>query len=88
MAWRWPVTVKPRAQRARLRPPGALNENVRQRLRALRQVPARPYDTLKTGDAGLRPSAGTPYFVVFPRDILLRNVWKIIPCAESLPAGR
>ncbi|EKC2059316.1 4Fe-4S binding protein [Salmonella enterica] len=66
-----------RASGVRLRPPGALNENVFASacVRCGQCVQACPYDTLKLATLASGLSAGTPYFVA--RDICYRECPKI-----------
>ncbi|EAX6952485.1 ferredoxin-type protein NapG, partial [Salmonella enterica] len=70
----------------RLRPPGALNENVFASacVRCGQCVQACPYDTLKLATLASGLSAGTPYFVA--RDIPC-EMCEDIPCAKVCPSG-
>ncbi|PVJ59652.1 ferredoxin-type protein NapG, partial [Salmonella enterica subsp. enterica serovar Senftenberg] len=75
-----------RATGVRLRPPGALNENVFASacVRCGQCVQACPYDTLKLATLASGLSAGTPYFVA--RDIPC-EMCEDIPCAKVCPSG-
>ncbi|EAB7395998.1 ferredoxin-type protein NapG [Salmonella enterica subsp. enterica serovar Typhimurium] len=75
-----------RASGVRLRPPGALNENVFASacVRCGQCVQACPYDTLKLATLASGLSAGTPYFVA--RDIPC-EMCEDIPCAKVCPSG-